>query len=87
MDAPITELLIEGAWLMVAGLTIVFGFLFVLVGVLMVMSWAVRRWGPIDPSLVAPGSTPLPAAPSDEDGRITAAIAAALAAHRRRVER
>jgi oxaloacetate decarboxylase gamma subunit len=86
MDTAVTEMLVEGVWLMVAGLAIVFGFLLVLVGVLMSMSWAVRRWGPAEP-LVADGSTHGPVTRSEDEVRVAAVIAAAVAAHRRRAGR
>lgn len=46
MDTAVADLLIEGLWLMAIGLGIVFAFLAMLVGLLVLMSKAVARWGP-----------------------------------------
>jgi oxaloacetate decarboxylase (Na+ extruding) subunit gamma len=86
MDTAVADLLIEGIWLMVIGLAIVFSFLLILVGMLALMSKAVLRWGPEDPlpeSLPSvPLAAPVPAAGGDH--RLIAVIAAAIRQHRSR---
>jgi oxaloacetate decarboxylase gamma subunit len=86
MDAPVASLLIEGVWLMLMGMTIVFVFLFLLVGLLLSMSWAIRRWGPVEPVAAVAQRQGVPAA-IGTDAPIAAVIAAAVQAHRRRSQR
>lgn len=77
------DLLIDGIWLMAVGLTIVFAFLMILVGLLVLMSKAVARWGP-EELLPASPSVAAPAALPAGDERLVAVIAAAIRTHRRR---
>jgi oxaloacetate decarboxylase gamma subunit len=85
MDAAVADLLIEGVWLMGIGLAIVFSFLLILVGMLVLMSKAVLRWGPEDPLPESPPSVPQAAPlPAVEDHRLIAVIAAAIRQHRNR---
>ena len=85
MDTAVTDLLIEGLWLMAIGLGIVFMFLMTLVGLLVLMSKAAARWGPGDAPpatrVAAHGVAPSPAA---DDGRLGAVLGAAIQAYRRR---
>jgi oxaloacetate decarboxylase gamma subunit len=85
MDAAVADLLIEGVWLMFIGLAIVFSFLLILVGMLVLMSKAVLRWGPEDPLPESPPSAPQAAPlPAVEDHRLIAVIAAAIQQYRDR---
>ncbi|NCA70676.1 MAG: hypothetical protein EOM91_11335 [Sphingobacteriia bacterium] len=81
MDASVTALLVDGLWLMVTGLTIVFVFLLMLVGLLDLMSKAVARWGPQEPQPEAVAQA-LP--PTGDDARLTAVITAAIQQYRAR---
>ena len=83
MDTAGTELVVEGLWLMVIGMSIVFTFLVMLVGVLTLMSKAVARWGPREtlPAAIAGGHAVV--RPQDDE-RLIAVIGAAIQAHRRR---
>ncbi|EGV16958.1 OadG family protein [Thiocapsa marina] len=85
MDTAVADLLIEGLWLMAIGLGIVFTFLVTLVGLLMLMSKAVARWGPEDAppatGVAAHSIAPSPAADGD---RLVAVVGAAIQAYRRR---
>jgi oxaloacetate decarboxylase gamma subunit len=83
METGVVDLLIEGVWLMVAGMTIVFSFLLILVGLLVQMSRAVARWGPAEP-LPEASATDLPAGTAGGDPRVIAAITAAIHQYRRR---
>jgi oxaloacetate decarboxylase gamma subunit len=85
MDTAVVDLLIEGLWLMVIGLGIVFTFLAILVGLLVLVSKAVARWGPEDvPPETRVATHPLAAPPAADDTRLVAAIGAAIQAYRRR---
>jgi oxaloacetate decarboxylase (Na+ extruding) subunit gamma len=85
MDAAVANLLIEGVWLMVIGLAIVFAFLLILVGTLALMSKAVLRWGPEDPLPESLASVPqAPVTAVGDDHRLIAVIAAAIRQHRNR---
>jgi oxaloacetate decarboxylase gamma subunit len=85
MDTAVADLLIEGLWLMGIGLGIVFTFLVTLVGLLVLMSKAVARWGPEDalPATVAATHAVAPP-PAADDQRLVAVVSAAIQAHRRR---
>ncbi|MFB1486183.1 MULTISPECIES: OadG family protein [unclassified Thiocapsa] len=85
MDAAVADLLIEGLWLMAIGLGIVFTFLLTLVGLLVLMSKAVARWGPEDalPATRVAAHTAAPP-PSADDERLVAVVGAAIRAYRRR---
>ncbi|SDX10764.1 OadG family protein [Thiocapsa roseopersicina] len=83
MDTVGTELVIEGLWLMVIGMTIVYAFLVLLVGVLTLMSKAVARWAPEEP-LPAATAGGHALARTQDDKRLIAVIGAAIQAHRRR---
>jgi oxaloacetate decarboxylase gamma subunit len=83
MDAAGTELVVEGLWLMVIGMTIVYAFLMMLVGFLTLMSKAVARWAPEEPlPAISPGAAPT--ASATDDARLGAVISAAIQAHRKR---
>jgi oxaloacetate decarboxylase gamma subunit len=88
---PLSDLLLEGVWLMVIGMGIVYAFLLLLVGVLRVLSLGVRRWAPqalaAPPSEAPAGTGPaLPrgqaAKPPTLPGEILAVIAAAVSRYR-----
>ncbi|WP_296806207.1 OadG family protein [Thiocapsa sp.] len=85
MDTAVADLLIEGLWLMVIGLGIVFTFLMALVGLLVLMSKAVARWGPEDvlPATTVAAHAVAPAPPADAE-RLVAVVGAAIQAYRRR---
>lgn len=83
MDTAVADLLIEGLWLMAIGLSIVFTFLVTLVGLLMLMSKAVARWGP-EETLPATTAGVHAIAPPEDDARLIAVIGAAIQVHRRR---
>lgn len=83
MEPAVTGLLVEGLWLMLFGISIVFAFLLVLVGLLTLMSKVVIRWGPQDmPAEAGPGPLP-PILVEDADVRTLAVISAAIARYRR----
>jgi oxaloacetate decarboxylase gamma subunit len=82
METAVADLLIEGLWLMAIGLGIVFTFLVTLVGLLVLMSKAVARWGP-EETLPATTAGVHAASPPEDDGRLIAVIGAAIQAHRR----
>jgi oxaloacetate decarboxylase gamma subunit len=85
MDTAVADLLTEGFWLMVIGLGIVFTFLMTLVGLLVLMSKAVARWGPeeaLPATTVAAHSVAPP--PAADDERLIAVVGAAIQAYRRR---
>jgi oxaloacetate decarboxylase gamma subunit len=83
MDTAGTELVVEGLWLMVIGMTIVYAFLMMLVGFLTLMSKAVARWAPEEPLPAIPPAA-APTAPATGDARLGAVISAAIQAHRTR---
>lgn len=83
MDTAVAAVLIEGLWLMLIGLVIVFSFLLLLVGLLVLMSKAVARWGPVEP-LPSPSLVSHPAAQPQGDPRLIGVIAAAIHQYRRR---
>jgi oxaloacetate decarboxylase gamma subunit len=90
---PLSDMLLEGVWLMVIGMGIVYAFLLLLVGVLRVLSLGVQRWAPQAlapppsqaPAVTGPGPA-LPrsqaAAPPTLPGEILAVIAAAVSRYR-----
>jgi oxaloacetate decarboxylase gamma subunit len=86
MDTAVADLLIEGLWLMAIGLGIVFTFLVTLVGLLVLMSKAVARWGPEDVLPATTGATHSAASPppAADDARLVAVVSAAIQSHRRR---
>ncbi len=81
MDAAVAALLIEGLWLMLIGLAIVFSFLLLLVGLLVLMSKAVARWGPDEP-LPATLVVSHPVAQPRDEPRLIGVIAAAIHQYR-----
>jgi oxaloacetate decarboxylase gamma subunit len=84
MDVGTSELLMEGVWLMVTGMTIVFAFLLLLVGMLFGMS-RLAAWLQPAGSAPEPAAAPRPNpadAPGVADPRTAAVIAAALRYHR-----
>ncbi len=83
MDTAVADLLIEGLWLMAIGLSIVFAFLVTLVGLLVLMSKAVARWGPEETLTATTAGGHAITAPED-DARLIAVIGAAIQVHRRR---
>lgn len=83
MDTGVGDLLIEGLWLMLIGLGIVFSFLLLLVGLLVLMSKAVARWGPDEPLREAPVVFQQTRQPQDEP-HLIGVIAAAVHQYRRR---
>lgn len=83
MDTAVADLLVEGLWLTVIGLGIVFSFLLVLVGLLVLMSKAVARWGPDEPLPANPAVSHPVTQPQDEP-RLIGVIAAAIHQYRRR---
>ncbi|HSO82145.1 OadG family protein [Thiocapsa sp.] len=83
MDTAGTALVVEGLWLMVIGMSIVFSFLVMLVGALTLMSKAVARWAPDEPLPAATAGGHALARPQD-DKRLIAVIGAGIQAHRRR---
>jgi oxaloacetate decarboxylase (Na+ extruding) subunit gamma len=83
MDTAVVDLLVEGLWLMGIGLGIVFSFLLILVGTLVLMSKAVARWAP-EERFPAPPAVDYPTGQVTNDDRLIAVITAAVHAHRRR---
>lgn len=74
------DLMVEGLRLMGIGMGIVFTFLFLLVGLLRLMSFAVLRLSPAPPP-VEPQAIP---APESADPALTAVIGAAVHRYRRK---
>ena len=72
--------LYEGIWLMVVGMTTVFGFLSILVGLMYASAAFFESFGHLFPE---PESESTRSAVSDDDARI-AVVLAAVAAHRNR---
>jgi oxaloacetate decarboxylase gamma subunit len=87
MDTAGTELVVEGLWLMVIGMTIVYAFLMMLVGFLTLMSKAVARWATEEPLPVTSPAAAAPTAPAAGDPRLGAVISAAIQTHRTRHRR
>jgi oxaloacetate decarboxylase gamma subunit len=83
MDTAVVDLLVEGLWLMGIGMAIVFAFLLILVGALVLMSQAVTRWAP-EERLPAPPVLDYPTGQAPADDRLIAVITAAVHAYRRR---
>jgi oxaloacetate decarboxylase (Na+ extruding) subunit gamma len=77
----VTDLLIEGLRLMAIGMSIVFTFLLLLVGVLRLMSLVAMRLAPEPLAAQVPAAGPAPAA--GDDPALTAVIGAAIARYRR----
>ncbi len=86
MDTVGAELVVEGLWLMVIGMTIVYAFLMMLVGFLTLMSKAVARWAPEEPLPAIPPAA-AQTAPAAGDPRLGAEISAAIQTHRTRHRR
>jgi len=80
VETSIVALVGEGLRLMAIGMTIVFGFLLLLVGVLNLMSRLVMRYAP-EPVAVVDGSQ-FPLADGRDDEELVAVIAAAVARYR-----
>ena len=83
MEPTVPELLAEGVKLMVVGMTIVFSFLLLLVGMLFGMS---RLASPLSPDQGVRAGSPTEGAPGLEvevDARLAAAIVAAVSYYRR----
>ncbi|MGE5155584.1 MAG: OadG family protein [Bdellovibrio bacteriovorus] len=85
MEPAVADLLIEGTRLMVIGMTIVFAFLLLLVGVLYALSALVALWGPkVEPLVPGPRTADQALRSGALDPRVLAAIAGAVRTHRRR---
>jgi oxaloacetate decarboxylase gamma subunit len=82
MEPNVSELLLEGVGLMAVGMTIVFSFLLLLVGMLFGMSRVANRLAP--PEVLAASGAPVAREDGAQDPRTAAVIAAALRYHRRR---
>jgi len=83
MEPSVPELLAEGVKLTAVGMTIVFGFLLLLVGILIGMSRLVSRLAPDQAVPDRPAPPNLPGSASEADRRLAAAIAAAVSFYRR----
>lgn len=81
------DLLIEGLGLMLIGMAIVFAFLLSLVGVLVLLSEAVKRWGPDEPLPEPLPVVAVSSAPAVDEARRIAAITAAVHSYRQRRRR
>lgn len=77
-------MLVEGLMLMVVGMTIVFSFLLLLVGMLFGMSWLTAR---LAPEPVAAAADVAVGAPGEGDARLAAAVSAAIHLYRLRHRR
>lgn len=82
MEPSVGELVLEGVGLMAIGMTIVFSFLLLLVGMLFAMSRLANRLAPPEAMPALPGAAPTVQGP--QDPRTAAVIAAALRYHHRR---
>ncbi|MFZ0790797.1 MAG: OadG family protein [Chromatiaceae bacterium] len=83
MEPSVPELLAEGVKLTAVGMTIVFGFLLLLVGILLGMSRLVSRLAPDQAVPERPVPPNLPGLASESDPRLAAAITAAVSYYRR----
>lgn len=83
MDTSTNALLMEGLGLMAVGMSIVFAFLLLLVGMLFAMSWLAARLSPA-PAMPEPAGSGAEsaAAQAGADRRRAAVIAAVLRYHR-----
>lgn len=82
METSILALVGEGLRLMAIGMSIVFSFLLLLVGVLTLMSRLVMRYAPEPGSLATTGGAPLPLSEGPHDEELAAVIAAAVTKYR-----
>ena len=83
MEPSVHELLAEGVKLMAVGMTIVFGFLLLLVGILLGMSRLISRLAPEQAVPERPAPPNPPGLATEADPRLAAAIAAAVSFYRR----
>ena len=80
---PVSELLMEGVWLMLLGMGIVFTFLVVLVFVLYGMSHVTASFGGERPAEPAPAAAGAPVPPEQvSDNELIAVISAAVTRYR-----
>ncbi|QXP84875.1 OadG family protein [Methylococcus sp. Mc7] len=79
MESSIPELLLAGSRLMLIGMTIVFLFLALLVGVIHTSSRLIGRYSPEEPVALKPVSAvPVRSAGGEDEAEIVAAITAAI---------
>ncbi|MDD2767780.1 MAG: OadG family protein [Methylococcus sp.] len=79
MESSIPELMLVGTRLMFIGMTIVFLFLALLVGVIHTASRLVERYSPDEPAALKPAKVmPEPSASGEDEAEIVAAITAAI---------
>ena len=81
---PITDLLMEGLYLMLLGMGIVFTFLTLLVGAMRLMSQMARQLA-VEPLVETPATTPQSHPQLDQSEELVAVISAAISRYRKNI--